>query len=176
MINFSLKTNVGLAVLLSLLVGCSNRVSVAEMEMESIRKQNAKAIEPPPEPLKIEDFKYGVQNVRDPFVAKSLLERQQKIAETPTVKPDESRIKEPLEGFELSELVYHGKVVAPNGQEHGLVQTPDGMVHDVQVGRYLGKNHGRIVEITSTQVNLIEIVQDANEQYVEKTANLVSPN
>ena len=40
----------------------------------------------------------------------------------------------------------------------------------------MGKNHGRIVEITSTQVNLIEIVEDARLGYVEKSANLVSPN
>lgn len=159
-----------------LLVGCTDRVSLAEAEMAKIRNQGPQKIEPLPEPLKIEDFTYAAQNIRSPFVAKSLLERQQKIAESPTVKPDENRAKEPLEAFELSQLVYRGKVVAPNGQEYGLVQAPDMMVYDVQVGNYLGKNHGRIVEITATQINLIEIIKDTDEQYIEKTANLVSPN
>lgn len=172
----SLKTNFGLVLMLALLVGCTDRVSLAEAEMQKIRSQNPQKIEPPPEPLKIEDFTYGAQNVRSPFVARSLLERQQKIAQAPAVKPDENRTKEPLEAFELSQLVYRGKVVAPNGQEHGLVQAPDGMIHDVQVGNYLGKNHGRIVEITSTQINLIEIIKDTDEQYIEKAANLASPN
>ena len=76
----------------------------------------------------------------------------------------------------MTELVYRGKVIAPNGQQYGLVQTPDGLVRDVQVGDYMGKNYGRIVEITSTQINLIEIVEDTRLGYVEKSANLVSPN
>lgn len=173
---FSLNTNLGLVFVVCLLVGCTDRVSLAEAEMQKIQQSPAQPVEPLPEPLKIEDFTYAAQNVRSPFVAKSLLERQQKIAESPTVKPDENRTKEPLEAFELSQLVYRGKVVAPNGQEYGLVQTPDMMVYDVQVGNYLGKNHGRVVEITATQINLIEIIKDTDEQYIEKTANLVSPN
>lgn len=176
MIKFSLKTNIGLVLSICLVTGCTDRVSLAESEMQKIRSQGPQAIEPPPEPLKIEDFTYGAHSIRSPFVAKSQLERQHKIEQAPSVKPDENRVKEPLEEFELSQLTYRGKVVAPNGQEFGLVQTPDMMVHDVQVGNYLGKNHGRIVEITSTQINLIEIVKDTDEQYVEKTANLVSPN
>ena len=56
------------------------------------------------------------------------------------------------------------------------IQTPNGMVHDVQKNNYLGKNHGRIAEITATQINLFEIVKDVDEQYVEKTTSLVSPN
>lgn len=176
MIKFSLKTNVGLMLSIFLVTGCTDRISLAEAEMAKIRSEGSQAIEPPPEPLKIEDFAYGAHNVRSPFVAKSQLERQHKIQQAPSVKPDETRVKEPLENFELTQLTYRGKVVAPNGQEYGLVQAPDGMVHDVQVGNYLGKNHGRIAEITSTQINLIEIVKDTDEQYIEKTANLVSPN
>lgn len=158
------------------LVGCADRVSLAEAEMKKIRDQKAQPISPPPEPLKVEDFAYGAQGVRSPFVAKSLLERQQKIEQAPSVKPDENRVREPLESYELAQLVYRGKVVAPNGQEYGLIQAPDMMVYDVQVGNYLGKNHGRIVEITSTQINLIEIIKDVDEQYIEKAASLASPN
>lgn len=84
--------------------------------------------------------------------------------------------KKKLESYELTELVYKGKVVAPTGQEYGLVLAPDGLVRDVQIGNYMGKNHGRIVEITPTQINMIEIVEDTRLGYVEKSANLVSPN
>lgn len=173
---YSLKITACVLAMGVLMVGCTDRVSLAEAEMQKIQKSPAQPISAPPEPLRIEGFTYGAQNVRSPFVAKSLLERQRKIEQAPSVKPDETRVKEPLEAYELTQLVYRGKVVAPNGQEYGLVQTPDMRVHDVQVGNYLGKNHGRIVEITSTQINLIEIIQDVDEQYIEKAANLVSPN
>lgn len=159
-----------------LLAGCTDRVSVAEAKMQEIREQPAQPIEPLPEPQKIEDYTYSANNVRSPFMPQSLIDLQDKVAQAPSIQPDEERTKEPLESYELSELVYRGKVVAPNGQEYGLVQAPDGLVRDVQVGNYMGKNHGRIVEITSTQINLIEIVEDTRLGYVEKSANLVSPN
>lgn len=158
------------------LFGCSDRVSLAEAQMQQIREQPAQPIEPLPEPKKIEDYTYAANNVRSPFMPQSLIDLQARASEAPSVKPDENRPKEPLEEYELSDLVYSGKVVASNGQQYGLVKTPDGLVRDVQVGNYMGKNHGRIVEITSTQINLIEIVEDARLGYVEKSANLVSPN
>lgn len=170
------KKALWVAVLGVVLVGCGDRVSLAEAEMQKIQQQNPQPIEPPPQPQKVEDFEYAASNVRNPFVAQSLIEMQAKMANTPSIKPDENRAKEELEAYDLKDLIYKGKVVAPDGQEYGLVLAPDGLVRDVQVGNYMGKNHGRIVEITSTQINLIEIVEDARLGYVEQSANLISPN
>lgn len=176
-VNLKKYTSVAFSVmLLGVMSGCTDRVSLAEQEMAKIRSLPAKPIEPPPTPKVIEDYDYAANNVRSPFVPQSLLDLQARIANTPSVRPDDNRIKDELENFELSELVYRGKVVAPNGNEYGLVQARDGIVRDVQVGDYMGKNHGRIVEITSTQINLIEIVEDAKLGYVEKSANLITPN
>ncbi len=172
------KNTVGLLIAGLALTGCGDRVSLAEAEMQKIQQQPAQPITPPPQPQKIEDFVYGSNNAkppRDPFVPQSLIELQARVANMPSVRPDENRPKEPLEAFDLSSLIYRGKGVATDGQQYGLVQTPDGLTHNVQVGQYMGKNHGRIVEITSTQINLIEIVEDTRLGYVEKSANLVSP-
>ena len=165
-----------LVAVMTTMVGCADRVSLAEDEMQKIRQQQPQPIQQPPQPQPIEDFAYAASNIRDPFFPQSLLELQAKVADAPTIKPDEERPKEELESYELTELVYKGKVVAPNGQEYGLVLAPDGLVRDVQIGNYMGKNHGRIVEITPTQINMIEIVEDTRLGYVEKSANLISPN
>lgn len=170
------KVALSAVVIGSVLAGCTDRVSMAELKMQEIQAQPATPIEPLPEPKKVEDYAYAASNVRSPFMPQSLIELQAKVANMPSVKPNENRVKEPLESYELSELVYRGKVISPNGQEYGLVQAPDGTVRDVQVGQYMGKNHGRIVEITSTQINLIEIVEDTRLGYVEQSANLISPN
>lgn len=53
MINFSLKTNVGLVMLLSLLVGCTDRVSLAESEMQKIRSQGPQAMSRHQNPLRL---------------------------------------------------------------------------------------------------------------------------
>ncbi|MDO4896976.1 MAG: pilus assembly protein PilP [Moraxella sp.] len=165
-----------LIAVMSAMAGCSDRASLAEAEMTKIRQQPPQPIQQPPQPQRIEDYAYAANNIRDPFFPQSLLELQAKVAEAPSIRPDENRPKEELEAYELTELVYKGKVVAPNGQEYGLVLAPDGLVRDVQIGNYMGKNHGRIVEITSTQINMIEIVEDTRLGYVEKSANLISPN
>lgn len=171
------RTKIALLVaVMSAVTGCGDRVSLAEAEMQKIRQQPPQPIQQPPQPQKIEDFAYSASNIRDPFFPQSVLDLQAKIAEAPSVKPDENRAKEELEGYELTELVYKGKVVAPDGQEYGLVLAPDGLVRDVQIGNYMGKNHGRIVEITPTQINMIEIVEDTRLGYVEKSANLITPN
>lgn len=173
---YSNKMVYGVVLLGLFLSGCDDRISLADAEMEKIKNERAQEIAPPPTPKKVEDYTYAAQNIRSPFIPQSLLERQQKIAQMPSVKPDENRPKEPLEEYELSQLVYRGKVVAPNGQEYGLVQTPSGLVENIQVGNYMGKNYGRVTEITATQINLIEIVKDTEDQYVEKAASISSPN
>lgn len=175
--NFKKCTSLAFGILLiGAVSGCADRVSLAEQEMASIRQQPAKPIEPPPTPKVIEDYDYAANNVRSPFVPQSLLELQNKIANTPSVRPDENRIKGELESFDLSELVYRGKVQTPDGQVYALVQASDGIVRDVKIGDYMGKNHGRVTEITSTQINLIEIVEDVKMGYVEKVASLISTN
>ena len=54
-----------------------------------------------------------------------------------------------------------------------LIQTPDGQIERVQVGSYLGMNQGRIVKISPTQIDLVEIVPDGREGYVERPRTLV---
>ena len=89
------------------------------------------------------------------------------------VRPDVTRLKEPLEQFELDELTYKGTMVSSSGEVYGLVQRPDGGIASVKVGNYMGKNDGRIVEITPTQINLIEIIPDSRVGYVEKKTQLL---
>lgn len=164
------------AVMLVLLSACGERISDAEAKMADIRNQPAPAIEPPPVPEPIQEFEYSASNMRSPFLPLSLLMMQTKAATTEGVKPDTSRPKEPLENYELSELIYRGKVTAPNGKEYGLVQLPDGVIREVQKGEYMGKNFGKVLEITPTQINLEEIVPDAQAMFVYKPAALITPN
>lgn len=166
------------AVAVAILTGCSNdRMSDAEQAMAAIRDEPAPPIEPLPKPQAVEDFVYsaGGGDVRSPFLAPSLINMQAKAEEMSGVRPDLTRPHEPLEDYELSELIYRGKVVAPDGKEYGLVQSPSGVVRDVTVGEYMGKNHGRILEITPTQINLEEIVPDSRVGFVYQKNSLVTP-
>lgn len=157
------------------LVGCSDRLGKAEQQMAEIRNSPAQPIEPPPEPEIIEDFIYSAGNLRSPFMPPSLVNVQDQLAQNNEVRPDLTRQKEPLEQYELSSMVFRGMVISPDGLQYGLVQLPDGSIASVKVGDYMGVNDGRIVEITPTQINLIEIVPDSRSGFVEKPESLVSP-
>lgn len=177
MVSLNLKTLVLSVFVITSLTACtSNRMGNAEAQMEEIRKSSAKPVEPLPQPQPIEDFVYSASDVRSPFLAPSLLNMQTQLAQNAGIKPDVNRKKEPLEEYELTQLIYRGKVVAPNGNEYGLVQLPDGFVKEVQVGEYMGKNDGKILEITPTQINLEEIVPDSRSGFTYKKTPLVTPN
>ena len=50
-----------------------------------------------------------------------------------------------------------------------LIQDPEGGVHRVQQGEFLGRNHGKIVEMTDTYVAVVEIVSDGSDDgWVER--------
>lgn len=158
-----------------LLSGCANRVVEADQKMQQIRSEKSQPVPPPPVPEKIEDFTYNANTLRSPFMPPSLLIEMNRTDKIKGVTRDETRIKEPLEQFEIGQLVYKGIIVSSTGEKYGLVQRPDGIVESVKVGNHLGKNDGRIVEITPTQMNLIELIPDSRVGYVEKPSSITSP-
>ena len=157
------------------MTGCTDRIGMAEQAMTDIRNQPAQPIEPPPKAELVEDFVYSASSQRSPFLPPSLVNVEGPTTSIDGVRPDITRVKEPLEQYELSQLVFRGVVVSPEGQRYALVQRPDGSVASVKVCDYLGLNDGRIVEITPTQINLIEIVPDSRAGFIEKPQSLVSP-
>lgn len=178
MVSSNIKLVAATCLALSLTACGSGRMQDAEQKMESIRNEPAGEIEPIPQPEQVEEFSYnaGGQGVRSPFLPPSLVNIQVRVEENSGIAPDVNRPRDVLEEYDLAELVYRGRVVAPNGQEYGLIQLPDGTVRDVQKGEYMGKSDGEIREITPTQINIREIVPDANSGFVYKTTSLVTPN
>ena len=158
----------------ALLAGCADRVSLAEQKMQDIRNQPSQPVKPPPTPERVQEFNYSAARLRDPFMPPSLMLQATQESQIQGVRPDVTRLKEPLEQFELNELIYKGSLMSQSGELYGLVQRPDGSIASVRVGNYMGKNDGRIAEITTTQINLIEIVPDSRVGYVEKPASLVA--
>ncbi len=166
---------IALATTAVLLSGCADRIGMAEQVMEEIRASTAQPIEPPPKAILVEDFVYSASSIRSPFLPPSLVNVQGSTTAIDGVRPDINRTKEPLEQYEISQLTFRGMLVSPEGQKYALIQRPDGSVASAKVGDYLGLNDGRIVEITPTQVNLIEIVPDSRAGFIERPQSLVSP-
>lgn len=164
------------AIIVVCLTACGDRLVAADQKMVEIRSKSAQPVDPVPQPEVIKEYTYSAGDVRSPFVSPSLLAMESQEPQEFGVKPDLNRTQEPLEMFDLTELIYRGRVIAPDGQVYGLVQLPNGFVQDVKVGEYVGRNEGQILEITPTRINLQEIVPDARVGFVYKQTSLVTPN
>ena len=71
--------------------------------------------------------------------------------------PDSSRPTQPLERHALAQLEMVGTLAA-HGERHALLRAPDGEIHRLSAGDYLGADHGRIGAVHDTGIDLVETV------------------
>lgn len=123
-------------------------------------------IEPLPPFEQIQPFAYQAAGKRQPFEPPVLVRevgRQQGVK----VQPNLDRVKQYLEQFPIPELAMVG-TLSQNQALYALVRDPSGGVHKVQVGDYVGTDHGRITSIDEIEIQLIEIVSDGTGGWVER--------
>lgn len=165
---FKLMSGLTLA---ALLVGCDSRIDAVNQKMAEIRNQPPLPIEPAPTFDPVPSFNYSAQQLRSPFLPSSLA-NELKIMSGKRVYPNFSRQQQPLESYALETLSFKGSM-KDNGKIVGLIQTPDKEVERVQTGNYVGMNQGRIISITPTRIDLLEIVPDGRDGYIERPRSLV---
>ena len=142
--------------------------------INSVKARPGGRIEPLPEITPYEVFTYtaDAEGVRSPFIPDS---PQAAGAQANGVRPDQDRIREHLESFSLDTMSMVGTLNLA-GTTYGLVQTSDGLIHRVVPGNYLGQNDGRIVSITDSEIELVEIISDGIGGYVERDAAISLSN
>lgn len=163
--------------LLALLVlaGCSDDMSDLREYVEETKQRPGGRIEEIPEFEPYESFTYDSTELRDPFRPSEgfgMTAEEQAAKESDSgLAPDTSRPKEPLEQFPLDSLEMVG-TLSRGGQEWGLVKSPEGVIHRVQEGNYLGQNYGRITELAAERIEVLEIVPDGQGDWMEREAAL----
>ena len=161
------------AALLSLgLVGCDSSGSFADLQsyMDEVRARPKGAIEPMPKEVVYEPFTYAAAALRSPFQPPMKIELTSNTKGTKDIKPDETRVKQFLENFNIESFVMVGTLSNDVGM-YALLRGGDG-VHRVRIGDYLGGNHGRVVAINSSAIELIEIVSDGDGGWLERPRTL----
>lgn len=154
------------------LAGCDSGAGFADLQayMDEVKAKPKGAIEPLPKFQAYEAFTYVASSLRSPFqppIKIELLERKKGSAE---VKPDETRIKQFLEGFNIETFEMVGTLKNEAGT-FALVKGAGG-VHRVRVGDYLGRNHGRILSVDESRVEVMEIVPDGEGGWLERPRTL----
>ncbi len=93
---------------------------------------------PPSLPATIPPTQYTEAGRRDPFAP---------LRNTPTTPPKiSSHSQGPLQQYALDTLQMVG-TVSQQQQHRGLLQSPDGLIHQVKIGSYVGQKQGRVQSI-----------------------------
>ena len=154
------------------LSACSSRIDAVNEEMQQIHNQPPRPVPPPPVFLPVPSFAYSAQQLRSPFIPPSLA-MELRVMAGRQIMPDLSRPPQFLEQFPIESLIMKGTIRRNDGVLHALIQAPEGGVVRVEKGNYLGRNYGRIVDISPSQITVIEIVPNGRDGFIERPRNLV---
>jgi len=151
-----------------LLGGCGSDMSDLEQWVTDEKAKRVPFRDDLPEIKPHDPFDYAAQNLRSPFMP--AVQQERRAAATGAgPKPIENRNREHLENYSLDSLTMVGSL-NQKGLGSALVQTPDGLIHRVQLGNYIGENDGRVVAIDDSAVQLIELIPNGIGGYVERNA------
>jgi type IV pilus assembly protein PilP len=157
-----------LAMALFALSGCGGSDDFSDLDayMNEVRLKPAGKIEPTPTFRSYPTFTYSAANLRSPFSRQVRVDLAGQKHGSRNVKPDPNRVKQYLEGFNIEQFEMVGTISNVSGS-FALLRGAGG-VHRLKVGDYLGRNDGRIVAISATQVDVVEIVPDGQGAWLER--------
>ena len=153
----------------SLLWGCAdNDMADLDAFMAEKRARPGGVIEPKPTFTAYEAFAYAATGQRAPFDRPVEVRQITRISARSTIMPDFDRPREFLEQFTLDSLQMVGRLER-GGTFWSLMRDPQGGIHRVSPGNFLGRDHGRITDMGETFIAVIEIVTDGTaEGWVER--------
>lgn len=165
-----MKNRILLLTAVSMLAACAGGKSTSDLDekMRAARERPAGQIDPLPTFPPAERFAYSAMTLRSPFERPIEIELDgTSVKGEQVAAPDDLRVKEPLEAYDVSGLQMVG-TVNMKGALEALVSSPDGRLHRVSEGNYVGKNHGKVMAITNTGLEFIETVPDGRGGWVKR--------
>jgi len=156
----------------SMLTACGESMDDLNTYIATINARPAEPIPPIPPVRTYTPYPYEGLTGRDPFL-QSLSEGSDDVASSSGAgpRPNFERPKEYLERYELDTLAMVGTFAKENNY-WALVRDPEGVIHRVPVGDYIGKNHGQVVAISSTEIELSELISDGAGGWLVREASI----
>lgn len=165
---FRLASTVAVAVLVTACV--QGDMNDLRTFTEQAYKDHKPAVEPLPRIRPHETFAYTASDLTDPFSPDNLKQRKPQAGKS-GLAPDASRRKEPLERYPLDGLAMVG-TLAQQESWWVILRAPDGTIHRAQQGNYVGQSYGVITTIAEDKINVKELVQDSNGNWIERQASI----
>lgn len=154
----------------------SNDMSDLRQYVDEVLARKGGRIEPIPEiqPYEAYSYKSADKGMRNPF--ELFYGTREEVAQDEDAGLTEEmerelreRNREELEQFELDSLRMVG-TLEDKSTQWGIVLDPDGVVHRVKVGNYLGRNVGKILNIYEDRIELREIIRNSQGVWEERQA------
>jgi type IV pilus assembly protein PilP len=165
-------SGLGLVLLTTLLAGCGGSDNFDDLRafMADVKAKPQGTIEPIPRFAPYQAFAYDAAALRSPFQPPVKANLVQHERGSRLLKPDPNRVKQFLEGFNIEQFEMVGTLSDDTGRF--ALMAGAGGVHRVKVGDYLGRNEGKIVSISDSQVDVIEIVPDGEGGWLERPRSI----
>lgn len=162
-----------MVLLLPLLFSCTNKQDNLARYIAEVKARPAAPIPPIPPVRTYTPYKYDGLAGRDPFRSSTSEGNDQVMTGKKGTgpQPDFKRAREYLERFDLDTLTMVG-TFSKEKFHWALVRDPDGVVHRVSVGNYMGKNHGKVISVKSSEVTLSEFVADGAGNWLVRDASM----
>lgn len=165
---------------LLLCVGCDSKIDVVTEQIAQIRRPShlknqpqAMAVSFPAVPK----FDYVAQDLRNPFMPSSLANQIRTLPNQARPALSSGRRLQRLEQFALEHLQFKGSIRGADAEFIGLIQTPEGRIERVRLGEYLGLHQGKIIKMSATKIDLIEVIPDGQRGVVKRQRSmLLLPN
>ncbi len=159
--------NTSLLLVVMALGACSSEQEHKDLHEFMAETRNRPSGEVPSLPpfVPYQPFAYSASTLRSPF-ERPIVVDETAIKGGRTVMPDLTRAPEFLEGFNITSLKMVGSVTR-KGTVWALIDTSDGNVVRATVGNYMGKSYGKIISVTSSQIEVMEIVSNGAGGWVE---------
>ena len=167
------RVMIGLAMACALTACNNSNVKDLKSYVDEVKSQQQSKIEPLPEFAPYETYLYSANTERDPFTPPKNTQRKKELAKAGGngLKPDFNRPREPLETEPLDSLRMVG-TLEKKGRKYALIRMGDSTIHRVKPGNYAGQNFGKIVRISESEVEVMEIIPDGLGGWMERPAKL----
>ncbi|MGH8232809.1 MAG: pilus assembly protein PilP [Rhodanobacteraceae bacterium] len=149
------------------LTACSGQGDLHDW-VAQVRARKGAPLPPLPVVKTFETFIYQDQDKRDPFEPAP---PQANVNDMGGPHPDQNRPREPLEAFPLDSLKMVG-TIGTKGSVEALIKDPQGVIHQVRVGDYMGQNYGHVMQVTGSEVDLVELVPNGSGGWMERDASV----
>jgi type IV pilus assembly protein PilP len=155
-----------------LLAGCGDAGDFADLKafMAEVKAKPPGNIEPIPRFAPYQAFAYEASALRSPFQPPVKVDLVHREKGSKLLKPDPNRVKQFLEGFNIEQFEMVGTLSNDSGS-FALISGAGG-VHRVKVGDYLGRNDGKIISISDSQIDVVEIVPDGEGGWLERPRSI----